>query len=77
MTASSTHPHCSLSACVQTVSVSYLLNSPSKWERATHSLVTRPTPSPTPTRWEEPGYLPNSDQCYDLLWRSTLALDPH
>ena len=29
------------------------------------------------SRWEEPGYLPDSDQCYDLLWRITLLREMH
>ena len=29
------------------------------------------------SRWAEPGYLPNSDQCYDLLWRITLLREMH
>jgi len=28
-------------------------------------------------RWQEPSYLPRSDQCYDLLWRITLLRVPH
>ena len=33
--------------------------------------------SPCICRWEEPGYLPEGDQCYDLLWRITLLREMH